>query len=36
MPYRATKSFIGLVSMTKGEVREIDNESLVKSLLRAD
>lgn len=35
MPYRANKSFIGLVSMTKGEVREIDNESLVKSLLRA-
>lgn len=35
MPYRATKSFIGLVSMNKGEVRDIDNESLVKSLLRA-
>lgn len=35
MSYRATKSFIGLVSMTKGEVRDIDNESLVKSLLRA-
>ena len=35
MPYRANKSFIGLVSMSKGEVRDIDNESLVKSLLRA-
>ena len=33
--YRALKSFSGLVSMRKGEVKEIKNEKIVKDLLRA-
>lgn len=34
MAYRALKSFSGLVSMVKGEVREIEDEYIVKDLLR--
>lgn len=35
MAYRALKSFTGLVSMVKNEVREINDEAIVKDLLRA-
>lgn len=35
MAYRALRSFSGIVTMVKGEVREIDNEEVVKDLLRA-
>lgn len=35
MAYRALKSFSGLVSMRKGEEREIKDEAIVKDLLRA-
>ena len=34
MAYRALKSFTGRITMTKGEVREINDEALVKDLLR--
>lgn len=35
MAYRALKSFTGLLTMTKGEVRDIEDEALVKDLLKA-
>ncbi len=35
MAYRALKSFSGLVSMVKGEVREIEDEGIVKDLLKS-
>lgn len=35
MAYRATKSFSGLVSMVKGEVRELEDEEIVKDLLKS-
>lgn len=35
MAYRATKSFTGLVSMVKGEVRELEDEKIVKDLLKS-
>ena len=35
MAYRALRSFSGLVTMVKGEVREIADEEIVKDLLRA-
>jgi len=35
MSYKAIKSFSGLVSMKKGEVREIENDNIVKDLLNA-
>lgn len=35
MAYRATKSFSGLVSMVKGEVRELEDEKIVKDLLKS-
>lgn len=35
MAYRALKSFSGLVSMKKNELRDIDDEGIVKDLLRA-
>lgn len=33
--FKALKSFSGVVSMVKGECREIDNEKAVADLLRA-
>ena len=33
--YRALKSFTGLATMRRGEVKEIKNEVLVKDLLKA-
>lgn len=35
MAYRALRTFTGRVSMVKGEVREIEDEAIVKDLLRA-
>lgn len=35
MAYRALTSFSGLVSMKKGEERDIQDEAIVKDLLRA-
>ena len=35
MAYKALKSFSGLVSMRKGEVKEIKDQEVVKDLLRA-
>jgi hypothetical protein len=35
MAYRATKSFSGLVSMVKGEVRELEDEKIVKDLIKS-
>lgn len=35
MEYRALVSFSGLVSMRRGEVREIKDKNIVKDLLRA-
>lgn len=35
MAYKALKSFSGLVSMRKGEEREIEDQEVVKDLLRA-
>lgn len=35
MAYRATKSFTGLVSMVKGEVRELEDERIVKDLIKS-
>ena len=35
MAYRALKSFSGLVSMVKGEVRELEDEGIVKDLLKS-
>lgn len=34
MKYRALVSFVGRLSMIKGEVREIQDEALAKSLLQ--
>lgn len=34
MKYRALVSFVGRISMIKGEVREIQDEALAKSLLQ--
>ena len=33
--YRATISFSGLITMTKGEVREIKDKDLIKDLTNA-
>lgn len=33
MAYKALKSFIGLVNMNKGDVKEIDDQKVVKDLL---
>lgn len=33
--YKALKSFSGVISMVKGEVRDIDNAEVVSDLLRA-
>lgn len=35
MAYRATKSFSGLVFMVKGEVRELEDEKIVKDLIKS-
>lgn len=35
MAYRAVKTFAGSVTMVKGEVRDIKDEEIAKSLLRA-
>ena len=35
MQVRAKVNFSGLISMTKGEERELDNELLLKDLLKA-
>ena len=35
MEYKALVSFSGLVSMRKGEVKEIKDKEIVKDLLRA-
>lgn len=35
MAYRALKSFSGVISMVKGEVREIKDEAIAKDLVRA-
>ena len=34
MAYRALKTFTGVLTMVKGEVREIKDETLVKDLLK--
>lgn len=34
MAYRALKSFSGLISMIKGEVREIEDEYIANDLVR--
>lgn len=35
MAYKATKSFTGIISMKKGDVRDITDEALAKDLLNA-
>ena len=35
MAYIATKSFTGIISMKKGDVRDITDEALAKDLLNA-
>ena len=35
MAYRALKSFSGLISMVKGEVRDIEDEYIVKDLIKS-
>ena len=35
MLYKATVSFSGVISMSRGEVREISDQTLVKDLLQA-
>ena len=35
MKYKALKSFSGLVSMHKGEVKEITNKDIISDLLNA-
>ena len=35
MAYRALRSFSGILSMVKGEVRDIANEAVAKDLLRS-
>ena len=34
--YRALVNFAGIINMHKGEIREIPNSNLVKSLLKAN
>ena len=34
MAYRALKTFTGVITMVKGEVREIKDEALVKDLVK--
>ena len=33
--YKATKSFSGIISMKKGDVREIKDDEVAKDLIRA-
>jgi hypothetical protein len=33
--YKATKSFSGIISMKKGDVREIKDDEIAKDLIRA-
>lgn len=35
MMYKATTSFSGIISMKKGDVREIKNDEVAKDLIRA-
>ena len=35
MEYKALKSFVGLVSMKRGEVKEISDDYIIKDLTRA-
>ena len=35
MAYKALKSFVGAVNMRRGEIKEIDDEKIVKDLLRS-
>ena len=35
MAYRALKTFAGVVTMVKGEVREIKDDTIAKDLLKA-
>lgn len=35
MAYRALKSFAGTLSMVKGEVRDIEDEEIVKDLIKS-
>lgn len=35
MAYRALRSFSGLISMVKNEVRDIEDDKIVKDLIRA-
>jgi len=35
MKYRALISFVGLISMAKGETREINNKEIISDLLKA-
>ena len=35
MKYRALVSFVGQISMAKGEVKEISNKMLISDLLKA-
>lgn len=35
MAYKATRSFSGIISMKKGDVREINDVEVAKDLLRA-
>ena len=35
MAYRALKSFTGIVAMVKGEVRDIEDEEIVKDLIKS-
>ena len=35
MKYEAIESFSGIISMAKGEIREIPNETLAKDLMKA-
>jgi len=33
--YRALKSFVGAVNMTKGEVKAIENKTIAENLIKA-
>lgn len=35
MKYEAIESFSGIISMAKGEIRDIPNDALVKDLMKA-
>ena len=35
MAYKALKSFVGSVNMRRGEIKEIDDEAIVKDLIRS-